>query len=508
MKRVYPLIISMIMSIMLIGCSVPGLNKKEEEPEKTIEYLTGTLDSVREDTITQMTKDGEETTSYTVFVIVDDFGDLHEINFYDIENIQSIEDESAEDDVIDIEDTIEDSTNDYTGFVPISNLISGSTVTIGYYRDNEDTSDILIGVSYNVDYVPLELVTGVTSYELLSMTYDWHYQEIHSEITMEGTYKSGGRTMDYSLSDMVTKESDGNVFHSVETIATSIEGKEENRTLVVYADLVNNLAYYNVNYAEWNKVGPDVPIDTKMDISQSEESYTQTSYKQDGSEYIIDGVSSNIEAGYIGGLIKGILSEYAYDPNKLSYTMTSIIDTTNNQIILSEYVVNYDGVLFAGDDELELSKFEIMINFIEGNNTGSVTMPDYIQGSIDERARPKFLYEVFFNKRERELTDKFLKEELSDWCEVIGKENEISFLNSFKAIITHETVLTAEEALSAESSNDNNYDAALECVKKYYNDYMIKETGEAVFEVKDMSEFAPDEINDDESEDTTDEDAR
>ena len=515
MKRIYPIIISMVMSIVLIGCSATDL-KKDDNSDIPTEYVTGVLDSVREDIRVQTMKDGQTVeTPYTVFVIEDDFGELLEINFYDIDSLTSqtsedsgaVEEDGVIDDIAMFEDTPKNSATDaYTGFVPVNKLISGSTVTVGYQHVVQQTETVttedFIGVSYNVDYVPLELITGITSYQLMDMTYDWHYQQIHSEITLEGTYQSGGRTMDYSLMDMVTKESDGNVFHSVETVATTIDGEEENRSLVIYVDFPTNMGYYNVNYAQWNLIQLDVPVDTMMDINQSEDSYTQTSYTQEANEYLIEGVSADIEAGYVGQLIKGILSEYAYDPNKLSYKMSSVFDAESNQIIFSEYEVTYDGTLFTGDDTLDLSKFEIMINYIDGNNTGSVVLPDYIQGSINERNKPKFLYEVFFGVEIEELTDEWLQLELSDWCErVVEVEGDIpSFLVYFKDIITTEDIESALTNLSSESSGNMTYDLAIDCVKAYYDDYSLHETGEFVFNVDVTEEDSDDAEEDDNQE--------
>lgn len=491
MKKLMGFIISMILIIMLIGCSMPISNGEDTQDIPT-EFITGTLQEIRQDTRTEINKKGESLdTVYIVFSIEDDFGDVYEINFYDTDNQQANIDNDK-----------------LTELVPVDDLVAGSTMTLEYRKETIQSGDTvyenLVGISYSVDYVPLELTTGITSYELMNSTYNWHYQQIHSEITLEGTYQSGGRTMDYSLVDMVTKESDGNVFHSVETVATVIDGQEENRSLVVYVDFPDNTAYYNVNYDQWKLVQLGDPVDTNMDISQDESSYTQTSYLQDANEYIIEGTSNDIEAGYVGQLIKGILSEYAYEPSKLSYTMSSIFDAETNQIILSEYVVKYDGTLFTGEDTLTLDKFEIMINYIDGNNTKSVVLPDYIQKSIDERNRPKYLYEVLFGVPAEELTDDWLELELSEWCKIVTAfDGDVSsFISYFRNIVSNENVNSVIDNLNADATGNVIYDIAVDCVKSYYNDYMLHETGEAVFEI---SEYNIDETEESESEESEDE---
>lgn len=378
MKKFRYIIVLLLVTI-LVGCSGPG-ESKSDASEVPVQYV-GTLVSFSEQEKQEIVKKEIVSTPYVSIIIEDEFGGRQEVHYYD-------------------------------NMVNIDDLVMGSTLTLTANEVTTTSGDLVVtenvGTDFVVDHIPLELVIGMTSYELMNQVHDWHYKEIHTETTVEGIMSSGGRTMDYAFTDMVTKESDGYVFHSVETMSETVDLVTQNESIVIFSDLDDDISYMNINYEEWELLDKGTIIDTNVDIVQGDGTYVETAYYEESGRYIVEGESADFDEGYVSGLIMNVIDSYEYDEDNLSYTFKAVFDATNQQLIFIDYDVIYDGPLSCPTDNLTINKFNILISCIDSNNIDTVPMPAYIEASIAERNRPKFLCEVFYDITPDKVTDRWL----------------------------------------------------------------------------------------------------
>lgn len=392
MKNIKLILLSVIVSIMLTGCSNPF--SKEDSNKVTDEItITGTLVSKLPGTDQVVEKKEIMNYPYWMLGIQDDFGTTYDIKFRTA--LMNEGDAIVTD--AQIEELFIDSTLTVTAY---HNVVTAEGITAESYD----------GISFTVDHIPLELITGLTSYDLMNQVHDWHYKEIHTEVTMEGTMTSEGRTMPYAYSDMITKENDGNTFHSVQTLSETVDLVQQNQSIVIYSDLVNDKSYLNINYEQWDKLDDNVIIDTNVDITQSELDYHETAYYLESGRYIIEGEMLSLDSGFVGNLIKDALADYAYFPEKLHYTFRAVIDEATQQLIFTDYDITYDDILMSDYDTLTLTKFNILVSNIAYNNTDTVLLPDYIGESIYERNRPKFLCEAWFGISPAKVTASWIED--------------------------------------------------------------------------------------------------
>lgn len=376
MKHLRNLFICIFACIVLTGCG-----EQAETAEVPVEY-TGELTNVTNGAKQEVVKKEIVETPYVSIEIVDEFGDRHEVHYYD--------EPTLIDDLI-VGSTLTLNANEVT-------TIAGESVNVEY-----------VGTEYTVDHIPLELLTGYTSYDLMRSVYDWHYKEIHTEVTLEGTMTTSGRTVPYAFSDMITKESDGYVFHSVRTMSETVDINTQNQSSVIYSNLESGDSYLNINYEEWEKLEENIVIDSVMDMTQTSDNYIETAYYEESGRYIIEGESVSVENGYIDNLITSALADYDYQYDLLSYTFRAIFDKATYQLIFADYDITYDGVLHSAYDSLELSKFNILMSNIDYNNTDSVLLPDYIGESIYEKNRPKLLCEAYYGVTPEEIDNTWLE---------------------------------------------------------------------------------------------------
>lgn len=410
-----------IFACALLCLFVSACGQQAETVEVPVEY-TGELTSVSQQAKQEVVKKEIVETPYVLLEVTDELGDRHEVHYYD--PLPAVEE-------FIIGSTLTLQANEITAIV-------GDTVNV----EN-------IGTGYTVEHIPLELLTGYTSYDLMQAVYDWHYKEIHTEVTLEGTMTTGGRTIPYAFSDMITKETDGYIFHSVRTMSETVDINTQNQSSVIYLNLENGESYLNINYEEWNQLEEDVVIDSSMDMTQTSNNYIETAYYEDAGRYVIEGESTNIGDGYIDRLIVEALADYDYQYDLISYTFRAIFDATNMQLIFADYDITYDGILNSAYDTLELSSFNILLSNIDYNNTDSVLLPDYIGESINERNRPKFLCEAYYNVSSEDVTE--------DWLELNAilspvEESDILDVDSEAEVETEETDETEEE--SGETDSD------------------------------------------------------
>lgn len=435
MSRLRTIFISVVLAIALIGC---GKESKEESVENEVVY-TGELISVSDGAKQEIVNKEIVETPYVSVQILDDIGAMHEVHYYD--NLM----DSTE---LIIGSTLTLNANEIT-------TISGETINTEY-----------VGTFYSVDHIPLELVIGKTSYELMSQTSQWYYKEIHSEITMTGTMVADGRTVPYEFNDMVTKETDGQVFHSVQTMSETVDTTQQNESIVVYSDLDSGQSFININYAQWDELSRDTQIDTLMDITQSEVGYEETAYYEESGRYIVEGTSKSLEDGYISGLIKYALSDYDYDNSLLSYTFRAIFDKTNEELIFADYDLTYDGILTSDNDTLELDTFNILISNIAYNNVDTVIMPGYIGDSISERLRPKFLCEAYFDVSPEQITEDWVRSEFN----ITVEQDE----DSESEDIQEEEAFDEEEDREGEDSDGDEDTEEEQPERKLDNDLIVR----------------------------------